>query len=186
MANPMMPRPAATDLDLPVIDGVVAVAAVGQEDRWTLRGSDEALTQFCSVLNLARPERLRATVNGQRAALWLGPDEILAFTEAGAVPLLNYGQGVDGAVVAVGDKFAGLRLDGPKVEAVLAAHCPQDVSLASFPVGKVSRTLYAKAEIVLWRTAASSFRVEVVRSFLPYVVAVMSMAAQDIAALDRR
>jgi sarcosine oxidase, subunit gamma len=32
-----------------------------------------------------------------------------------------------------------------------------------------TRTIFAKAEIVLWRRAKDSFRVEVWRSFAPYV-----------------
>ncbi|MGQ3028233.1 MAG: sarcosine oxidase subunit gamma family protein, partial [Ferrovibrionaceae bacterium] len=41
--------------------------------------------------------------------------------------------------------------------------------LEAFPVGVCTRTLFAKAEIVLWRTDAQRFRVEVWRSFAGYL-----------------
>jgi sarcosine oxidase subunit gamma len=42
-----------------------------------------------------------------------------------------------------------------------------------------TRTVLAKAEIVLWRTAAQSFHVEAWRSFLPYVWAFLAEAARE-------
>jgi sarcosine oxidase subunit gamma len=43
-----------------------------------------------------------------------------------------------------------------------------------------ARTLLCKAEIVLWRTAPSTFRLEVWRSFMPYVAGVLREAARDL------
>ena len=47
------------------------------------------------------------------------------------------------------------------------ATCEADC--AHFPVGMATRTLFEKAEIVLWRIAPDSFHLEVWRSFAPYV-----------------
>jgi len=179
------PSTATVGLMLPAFADVAALTQTERAERWTLRGPDAALDGLCAALGLARPQRLRATVAGSRAAFWLGPDEILALAELGAAPV-DFGAGSDGAAVEVGDKFVGLDLAGRRADAVLASHCPQNLSLAAFPVGKVSRTLYAKVEIVLWRRGASSFRIEVVRSFAPYLVAALTAAAEDLAALDRR
>jgi sarcosine oxidase subunit gamma len=41
-----------------------------------------------------------------------------------------------------------------------------------------TRTIYDKAEIVLWRRAADSFQVEIWRSFAPYLVAALTEAAR--------
>ena len=57
--------------------------------------------------------------------------------------------------------------------------CPQDLSLAAFPVGACSRTVLAKAEIVLLRTAEDTFRVECWRSFSPYVSTLLAEASED-------
>ena len=43
-----------------------------------------------------------------------------------------------------------------------------------------TRTMLAKAEIVLWRTAAEQFRLEVWRSFAAYVTEYLAAAARDI------
>ena len=44
-----------------------------------------------------------------------------------------------------------------------------DLDLAAYPVGMCSRTLFAKAEIVLWRTGENVFHIEVWRSFADYL-----------------
>ena len=71
---------------------------------------------------------------------------------------------------------------GPGAEATLNAGCPQDLSLAAFPVGACSRTILGKVEIVLYRTAEETFRVECWRSFSDYVFTFLSEAARDAAA----
>ena len=43
------------------------------------------------------------------------------------------------------------------------------LGLAEFPVGMCTRTAFAKADIVLWRTGQSTFHLEVWRSFAAYV-----------------
>ena len=45
-----------------------------------------------------------------------------------------------------------------------------------------TRTVFAKAEIVLWRTAADTFRVEVWRSFADYVVGMLHETAFELPA----
>ena len=67
--------------------------------------------------------------------------------------------------------------DRPRVRA-LNAGCPLDLGLKAFPVGMATRTLFDKAEIVLWRRAQETFQVEVWRSFAPYLVAALTEAAR--------
>ena len=52
----------------------------------------------------------------------------------------------------------------------------------AFPVGACTRTVLAKIEIVLLRTAEDAFRVECWRSFSHYVFEFLGEAAQDAAA----
>jgi len=42
-----------------------------------------------------------------------------------------------------------------------------------------TRTVFAKAEIVLWRTAPDAFRIEVWRSFTDYVARLLGEAARE-------
>jgi sarcosine oxidase subunit gamma len=43
------------------------------------------------------------------------------------------------------------------------------LGLIAFPIGMCTRTLFGKAEIVLWRTGEAQFHIEVWRSFAGYV-----------------
>jgi sarcosine oxidase subunit gamma len=103
----------------------------------------------------------RAAEADGRAALWLGPDEWL---------LLGFAaQDTGFAVVDVGHRQLGYRLEGPHAVTLLAAGVPLDLAEAAFPVGMCVRTLFEKAEIVLWRTGAEAWRIEIARSFAPYL-----------------
>ena len=55
-----------------------------------------------------------------------------------------------------------------------------------FPVGMCTRTLFGKAEIVLWRMRADAWRIEVWRSFAPYVLGCLEEACLDIGYERRR
>jgi sarcosine oxidase subunit gamma len=76
----------------------------------------------------------------------------------------------------------GLELSGPHAEWLLAAQCPLPLDASAFPVGMCTRTVFSKAEIVLWRTAPDTFHIEVWRSFSRYVVDLLTEIARE---LDR-
>ena len=48
---------------------------------------------------------------------------------------------------------------------ILNGACPLDLDMSAFPIGMCTRTVLAKADIVLWRIAEDAFHVEVWRSF---------------------
>ena len=50
-----------------------------------------------------------------------------------------------------------------------------------FPVGMCTRTLFAKAEIVLWRTGENVFQIEVWRSFADYLWRYLVLAGAEFA-----
>ena len=62
---------------------------------------------------------------------------------------------------------------------MLNAGCPLDLDLAEFPVGMCTRTVFAKADIVLWRTRADAFHLEVWRSFAGYVAGLLAEIATE-------
>jgi sarcosine oxidase subunit gamma len=108
----------------------------------------------------------RATEQGNRAALWLGPDEWL---------LLGFGEPHTGfALVDVTHRQLGFRLAGEQAATLLTAGVPLDLAAPAFPVGMCTRTLFDKAEILLWRRGASEWRIEVARSFAPYLCDMMA------------
>jgi sarcosine oxidase subunit gamma len=125
----------------------------------------------------------RASVHGSRAALWLGPDERLLLCDDASAPDIHgrLAQALAGqphSLVDVSHRQLGLTLAGPHAAMVLATGCPLDLDPAAFPVGMCTRTVLAKAEIVLWRIADDGFHLEVWRSFAAYVSAVIAEAAR--------
>ena len=161
------------------------VRAAAPAARFAFRGRDAAVAAAGSALGTPLPlEACRASQSVGRIALWLGPDEWLLIAprsegELVASVLAKALADVPHALVDVSDRNAALIVSGSGVEDVLSAGCPLDLDQAAFPVGMCTRTLFAKAEIVLWRTAAAEFRIEVVRSFLPYVEGVLAVAVRD-------
>ena len=89
--------------------------------------------------------------------------------------------GLPHALVDVSHRQVGIAVAGAKAAAALNAGCPLDLDAATFPPGTCTRTVLAKAEIVLWRTAPTAFRVEAWRSFAEYVWELLATAAHDVA-----
>jgi sarcosine oxidase subunit gamma len=155
--------------------------------RWILRGGPEVSAPTGAVFGATPPlEPLRAASEGQRAALWLGPDEWLLIAEDEAAALGGAIEaalaGVPHSLVDVSHRQCAIELSGPGAARLINAGVPLDLDPAAFPVGMATRTLLLKAEITLWRREAERFRLEVARSFAPYVAAVLSASARDQAA----
>jgi sarcosine oxidase subunit gamma len=72
------------------------------------------------------------------------------------------------SLVDVSHRQVALEISGRQAATTLAGACPLDLDLSQFPVHMCTRTVLAKAEIVLWRTAPEVFHLEVWRSFLSY------------------
>ena len=132
-------------------------------------------------------EACRATVQGTRASLWLGPDEYLLLDFAPVEPEAATLAGLEGALagiphalVDISHRQIALRVRGPHAELILRGACPLDLDAAEFPVGMCTRTVLAKAEIVLWRTREDVFHVEVWRSFAGYVAGVLAEIAAGV------
>jgi sarcosine oxidase, subunit gamma len=154
--------------------------------RWILRGGPKVRLAAEAALELAIPATAcRAATGGDSAALWLGPDEWLLIcgehaAEQTAAALGAALTGLPHSLVDVSHRQVALEVSGPDAPLLLAAGCPLDLDAAAFPAGMCTRTMLAKAEIVLWRTGADAFRIEVWRSFAPYVSAFLSEAARGV------
>ena len=152
--------------------------------RFILRGPEAVRVACGMVFGAEPPSRLGLAGEGdKRAALWLGPDEwlLLADSEdAAAVSdvLESVLEGTAYSLVDVSHRQIGLIASGAAAARVLNAGCPLDLSLQAFPVGFATRTLFNKAEIVLWRRAEGAFHVEVWRSFAPWLAASLAEAAR--------
>jgi sarcosine oxidase, subunit gamma len=85
------------------------------------------------------------------------------------------------SLVDVSHRQTAFEVSGPQATLLLNAGCPLDLDLSAFPVGMCTRTVLAKAEIVLWRTSQDVFHVEVWRSFADYVSRFLAEVAREFA-----
>ncbi len=176
-------RSALHGLSLPGKAGAAVVSEAAAAARFIYRGAPGRVGQSFGVALPVQP--CRAARSGERAALWLGPDEwllIAADADSSAVRrgLTSALSGKAAALVDVSHRSAGLNISGPRAADLLNAGCPLDLGLAEFPAGMCARTLLAKAEIILWRTAPEAFRLEAWRSFMPYVTGLLGEAARGL------
>lgn len=140
------------------------------EPRHILRGGGAV----AAALGLpTRPCRSGAVEGG--TALWLGPDEWLVL---GPCPFTTLA-GLPHSLVDISDRNLGYGVDGPGAARLLSCIVMLDLHPAAFPVGMCARTLAAKTEIVLWRQAPERFRIEVWRSFAPYLLGLLAEAGCD-------
>lgn len=117
----------------------------------------------------------RAEAATGRAALWLGPDERLLLAPDGAgesvaAALEAALAGHPHSLVDVSHRQVALRIAGSKASELLASGCPLDLDPAAFPAGMCTRTVLARAEVVLWRSSPEEYHLETGRSFSGYVL----------------
>lgn len=175
---PHGPSPLAA---LPPNDAGFTAVAAPPMTRLVLRGDAAVAAAASAAFGVALPTRpLTASEAGPRAALWLGPDEWLLL--APAAELAGIMRSLETALaqlphslVDVSHRQLGLLLAGWLAARVLSSGCPLDLSMRAFPVGMVVRTVFHKAEIVLWRQA-DGLHLEVWRSFAPYVAGHLAAA----------
>jgi len=78
--------------------------------------------------------------------------------------------GIAHSLVDVSDRQVTIELRGPAARDILSHGCPLDLDPAEFTAGMCTRTIFAKAEVVLWRRSAEEYHLEVGRSFSGYVL----------------
>lgn len=166
-----------------------ALAEAPAAARFVFRGAEAARDACSAAFGAELPTGLGAAGGAERrAALWLGPDEWLMIAEGADATAL--GAALDAALgsiphslVDVSHRQTGIVVSGAVAARALSAGCPLDLHPSAFPVGMATRTIFDKAEIVLWRRGASALHVEVWRSFAPYLVAALSEAARGATAV---
>jgi sarcosine oxidase subunit gamma len=164
---------------------VVRVTTLPPATRFSVRGDDAAVGMIGRAFGVALPrEACRAATGGVRAALWLGPDEWLLIAPDGEASSLMAAMGEvlgeePASLVEISDRQVAIEVAGDKAAEAINAFNALDLDIDAFPVGMCTRTLFGKAEIVLWRTAPETFRMEVWRSFAPYVQGCLGEAIRE-------
>jgi sarcosine oxidase subunit gamma len=171
--------------DIATLAGGTAIAELTGLGRMSLRGGPQVLAAAGAAFGAPLPlEACRATEGDARAALWLGPDEQLLLVQqsdwAGVVAALQARlAGMPHSLVDISQRQVALSVNGARAAEVLSSGCPLDLHPQAFPVGMCTRTLFAKSSIVLWRTAANTFHIEVWRSFARYLQQLLLEAARE-------
>jgi len=151
--------------------------------RFVFQGGPEARAAAGRAFGVALPEDVcRASTMHEHAALWLGPDEHLLLApvkEARAVEdsLVAALAGIAHSLVNVSHRQVAFALTGRGVGDWLNSGCPLDLDPAAFPVGMCTRTILAKAEVILWRRSAEEYHLETGRSYSGYVLGWLREAA---------
>lgn len=185
--------PEAAIRNLPAVPTAQWLQAVPPALRFILHGDARARAAAAPAWGAAFAEEpCRAILQDSRATLWMGPDEYLllgradgsdvaiAESELAAAEALERALGdLPHALVNISNRQFGLEVSGPHAATILSGACPLDLDAGEFPVGMCTRTVLAKAEIVLWRTGEDAFHLEVWRSFSGYVTGLLSEIARE-------
>jgi sarcosine oxidase subunit gamma len=174
------------DRALPKFAATRWLARLPPAGRWVLHGDEH-------VRALAMPKwgvpfsaaACRAVVSGSRATLWLGPDEFLLLElddDGDPLRMDSLEAALDGvphALVDVSHRQFALEIKGPHVTEILNGACPLDLDMGQFPVGMCTRTVFGKADVLLWRTQEDTFHMEIWRSFADYVVGTLTEIGRE-------
>jgi sarcosine oxidase, subunit gamma len=157
---------------MPVIDWLKVLPFAS---RWVLHGDAQVRAAAAPVWGVDFSDTsCRAMTAGTRATLWLGPDEYLLLDfapgETSAAGALESALGdKPHALVDISHRQFAFEVSGHHASTILSGACPLDLDPSEFPIGMCTRTVLAKADILLWRTRADAFHVEAWRSFAGYV-----------------
>ncbi len=168
------------------VEGAVTVSPTAYATRFSFRGDAKAASACSKGFGVMLPNALlKVESDNGRTAISLGPDEWLLLAPDGEVDALEAAieKALDQhhhALVDISHRNTAFTVSGPKAETLLASGCLLDLHLSAFPVGMATRTIYSKADIVLWRTADDTFHVELWRSFVPFVWGLLEEASGEL------
>jgi sarcosine oxidase subunit gamma len=175
---------------LPHVPAAEWIKPIRPAMRFILHGDIRAQAAAAPIWGAAfATQACRAVLQGTRATLWLGPDEYLLYgadegrDEASAIATAEALDralvDVPHALVNIGHRQFAVEVSGPHAATILSGACPLDLDLEEFPVGMCTRTVFAKADAVLWRTGGDAFHIEIWRSFAGYFTGILSEIARE-------
>lgn len=151
------------------------------------RGRPAAVKKAGEAFGLTLPlEACRFSAEKTRTAFWLGPDEwMLQDIDAEASVLMGDLERAladePHSLVDVSHRSDALAISGERSAYLLNHGCPLDLSLEAFPVGMCTRTIFAKAAILLSRPDRHTFHLDLWRSYAPYVWELLDEARSEFA-----
>lgn len=164
--------------------GVLRVERIEDCARFSLRVTDGNIALASKAFGCDLPRTIGATSDsGARLALCLGPDEwqLLAPLDgrdaieakfAALYPKMPH------SLVDVSHREVGIVVEGTGATLALRSACPLD--LRDMAVATVTRTVFDKAQIILFREGENRFRIEVWQSFADHVWGILQAAGREI------
>lgn len=166
----------------------VSILTAAPLTRLSFRGREASLAAAGEAFGVALPlAPLTASLAPKRAALWMGPDEwtllapeddLDALTAAMAERLGD----VPHALADISHRSQAIIVSGQKAVWLLNTGIFIDFSANAFPTGTVTRTLFHKAPVMVWRLGDDAFMIEAWGSFMEYVAGILVDTAQELAA----
>jgi len=141
--------------------------------RLSLRIEGEHLKKADTAFGQIIPLKIGAmSQENQKYALCLGPDEWLLLTpsdmyEGIVAQFSKLNPDIAHSLVDVSQRTVGIEILGPKATLALNAGCPLD--LHNMKVGSCARTVFDSCEIILLKLDKQRYRLEIVRSFAPFI-----------------
>jgi len=172
---------------VPTLPSLEWLGSLPPATRFAFHGGAAARAAVHSAWGVAfSEEACRANTRTMRATLWMGPDEYLLLDFAAGASASTLIDALESAVadvphalVDISHRQFAFEVSGPHAATILSGACPLDLDLAEFPLGMCTRTVLAKADVVLWRPRADAFHLEVWRSFAGYVTGVLTEVAAE-------
>lgn len=149
--------------------------------RVSLRAGADAVAALSKSLGVKLPTKPKTSAATKgRTAFWLGPDEWLLIDEKGGDLMADCAaSGVVHSATDISHRNTAIIVSGPAAADTINSASPLDLSLAAFPVGAVTRSVFGKIEIILYRVEEDTFRVESWRSFAEYAFGMLAEGAED-------
>ena len=162
----------------------MAVAEAGLRGMITVRGDLAAAAMKKAVkaaTGTAVPAPRRIVIDGDRAAAWMSPDELLILVphEAAQDTVAALEQALAGThhlVADVSDARAVFTIRGAKAAEVLMKLCPVDMS--SLAEGEIRRTRAAQVAVAFWKSGPEEFTLVSFRSVAGYVMGLLEVSAR--------
>ncbi|MBS0124136.1 sarcosine oxidase subunit gamma [Thetidibacter halocola] len=161
------------------------VRPIARQGMITLRGDLSAKAVKNAVTGVAgvdMPSRREARHVGERAILWMSPDELAVLVphEEAAVAaetMRSALAGIHALVADVSDARAHFRLEGDTIREVIAKLAPVDMSPAAMQPGMVRRTRFAQVAAGFWLRDEATAQVFCFRSVADYMSGLLRTAA---------
>lgn len=166
----------------------VSILRAAPVSRLSFRCRDDALAAAGKAFGVALPAKpLSAETTSDRIAFWLGPDEWMLIApesdlEAVSTKLEAALESHPTSLVDVSHRQEAILVSGDRAVWLLNTGIPIDLDVAAFPVGTVTRTVFHKAPVMVWRTGEDSFVVEAWVSFMDYVAGLLVQSAGELSA----